>query len=128
MNVVDRLAAIAKRDLDDRTISPGEAHAILDVVEASLAVRDGFPFLLTGTPGIDFGGKWVPFVEALAQIEECVVSGERMPVTPGNEQDTCPLCGIWRENAGYMLDTCGDDFQKPGCFVVSAAEEGDPQP
>lgn len=49
MSLIDRLTAIAKRDLDDRTISPGEAHDLLDVVEAARAVVDagrwdeGFP-------------------------------------------------------------------------------------
>jgi hypothetical protein len=41
----------------------------------------------------------------------------QVEVTPGNDQDVCPLCGIWRMNAGWIKATCGTHFRKPGCFV-----------
>lgn len=38
-------------------------------------------------------------------------------VTPGDDQDVCPRCGIWRMNAGWTKDSCGPHFRKPGCFI-----------
>lgn len=43
--------------------------ALLDVVEAAQRLRDSFPFL-SGEPGQDFGGDWVPFVESLSRLNE----------------------------------------------------------
>jgi hypothetical protein len=39
---------------------------------------------------------------------------------PGMNSDVCPLCGIHRENAGFLRETCGDGFLKPGCFIKEA--------
>jgi hypothetical protein len=41
----------------------------------------------------------------------------QVEVAPGNDQDVCPLCGIWRMNAGWITATCGTHLRKPGCFV-----------
>jgi hypothetical protein len=44
-------------------------------------------------------------------------------VTPGGATDKCPLCGIWRQNAGWMKLTCGTHLRKPGCFVAPEEDE-----
>jgi len=45
-------------------------------------------------------------------------SVRRLTVAEGDDQDVCPHCGIWRENAGFLKETCGDGYMKPGCFIV----------
>ena len=40
-----------------------------------------------------------------------------LAVTPGNNYDVCPLCGIHRENAGFLKETCGPHYLKPRCFI-----------
>ncbi len=42
-----------------------EVERLQRIEEAARAIYDGMPFL-HGKPGEDFGGDWVPFVEALA--------------------------------------------------------------
>lgn len=45
----------------------------------------------------------------------------RLTVLPGNNSDVCPLCQIHRENAGFLRESCGDGYLKPGCFVARAS-------
>ena len=42
---------------------------------------------------------------------------EKFTVAAGAGMDVCPLCGIWRMNAGFVRESCGASFVKPGCFV-----------
>lgn len=46
---------------------------------------------------------------------------QQFVVTQGAEHDVCPLCGIWRIYVGYLRETCGDGFARPGCFVTPPA-------
>jgi len=43
--------------------------------------------------------------------------GRRLTVEQGDYSDVCPLCGIHRQNAGFLKSTCGDGYLKPDCFV-----------
>ena len=45
---------------------------------------------------------------------------ERLTVRPGDDQDVCPECGIWRVNAGYLRESCGPGYLKDGCFISVA--------
>lgn len=42
----------------------------------------------------------------------------RMQVAEGDDKDECPVCGIWRKNAGWLKESCGQGFMQPGCFVT----------
>lgn len=44
-------------------------------------------------------------------------------VALGSGTDVCPLCGIHRENAGFLKETCGSHYREPGCFIVDDTEE-----
>lgn len=43
--------------------------------------------------------------------------GRMYSIESGDYSDVCPLCGIHRQNAGFIRESCGDGFGKPGCFV-----------
>ena len=48
-----------------------------------------------------------------------------LTIKPGDYHDVCPLCGIHRQNAGFLRVTCGDGYLKPDCFLaLSPDEEG----
>lgn len=40
-----------------------------------------------------------------------------LTVLPGDYSDVCALCGIHRQNAGFLKETCGDGYLQPGCFI-----------
>lgn len=52
---------------------------------------------------------------------------ERAPrtltVKPGDYHDTCPLCGIHRQNAGFLRETCGDGYLQPDCFIEEKPDD-----
>ena len=48
---------------------------------------------------------------------------QEFTVEPGDNMDVCPNCGIWRMNAGYVRESCGESFRAPGCFVAAATAE-----
>jgi hypothetical protein len=43
-------------------------------------------------------------------------------VTLGHGKDVCPNCRIFRKYAGYARESCGQHFNRPGCFVIGSAE------
>jgi hypothetical protein len=47
-------------------------------------------------------------------------ASDRLEVKPGGNHDVCPLCGIHRENAGYLKESCGAGYLKPECFVAAS--------
>ena len=48
---------------------------------------------------------------------ERIKENPSLTVKPGENDDTCPLCGIHRQNAGFVKESCGDGYLKPDCFV-----------
>lgn len=93
----------------------------------------------TAVPPPDSTGGWKPIGEGRADRWVAVgayrcdqqrraAMSERLAVARGNDDDVCPNCGIWRVNAGYLKETCGADYRKPGCFVAALAVVRPPDP
>jgi hypothetical protein len=47
----------------------------------------------------------------------------KLTIEPGDYSDVCPLCGIHRQNAGFIKNSCGDGYLRPECFVKSETSE-----
>lgn len=59
-----------------------------------------------------------------AHLDDEAQADRRFVVAEGGAHDVCPHCGIWRENAGYLPETCGEWFGQPGCFVAGSSDMG----
>lgn len=63
-----------------------------------------------------------------APTDETARVARSLTVKPGDYHDVCPLCGIHRQNAGFLKETCGDGYLKPDCFVARREARDDGRP